>query len=231
MKYLLVGGNSVIGTSLIKSLLQKGHTCYVISRSELEIKDENILFRQLNIAKEDFPADFLPEELDGMVYLPGTINLKPFRTLKPEAFQEAIDINFLGAVKSIQAAEASLKKSEGAGIVLFSTVAVQTGMPFHAAVASAKGAVEGLTRSLAAEFAPGIRVNCIAPSLTKTKMAERFLSNESKIEASQNRHPLKEVGDPEDLAKMAEYLLSKDAKWISGQIIGIDGGIGSLRTN
>lgn len=231
MNYLIVGGNSTIGQLLVDSLADKGHTCYVISRTPLKSNGGNIHFLEMDILNDEIPEDYLPEALDGLVYLPGTINLKPFRALKPDDFREAYEINFMGAVKSIQAAEKALKKSDNASIVLFSTVAVQTGMPFHAAVASAKGAIEGLTRSLAAEFAPKIRVNSIAMSLTDTKMAERFLSSDAKLEASRNRHPMKEVGQPEDMAAITEFLLGSNAKWVTGQIIGADGGIGTLRTS
>jgi len=154
---------------------------------------------------------------------------KAFRALSAEAFREAYEINFIGSVKSIQAAEKSLKKSENASIVLFSTVAVKTGMPFHAAVASAKGAIEGLSRSLAAEFAPQVRVNTIALSLTNTKMATRFLDSESKIKASEERHPMKQIGDPNDVSVLVEFLLSENAKWITGETIRVDGGIGTLK--
>lgn len=229
MNYLIIGGNSTIGQILIKSLSDQGHNCYVISRTPLEQTTRGVKSIELDVVKDDFPEHFLPNVLDGLIYLPGTINLKPFRALSPDAFREAYEINFMGSVKSIQAAEKSLKNSDQASIVLFSTVAVKTGMPFHAVVASAKGAVEGLSRSLAAEFAPKIRVNTIALSLTDTKMADRFLGSESKRAAAEERHPLKEVGDPNDIAALAEFLLSKKARWITGEIIKADGGIGSLK--
>lgn len=229
MNYFIIGGNSAIGKVLINSLVQQGHTCYVISRSDIEPSHPSIKSLKLNILEENIPADYLPQVLDGLVYLPGTINLKPFRALSAGAFREAYEINFIGSVKSIQAAEKSLKKSDSASIVLFSTVAVKTGMPFHAAVASAKGAVEGLSRSLAAEFAPKVRVNTIALSLTDTRMASRFLDSESKMKASKERHPLKQIGDPNDVAALVEFLLGKNAKWITGETIRADGGIGTLR--
>jgi NAD(P)-dependent dehydrogenase (short-subunit alcohol dehydrogenase family) len=229
MNYLIIGANSTIGKHIIKIVCSEDHHCYVCSRTELEIEHPNIHSIKLDLANEEFPLDFIPEKLDGLIYMPGTINLKPFRSLKKEDFLESYEINFLGAVKSIKAAEASLKKSEQASILLFSTVAVQTGMQYHSLVASSKGAIEGLTRTLAAEFAPKIRVNSIALSLTNTKMAERFLSNDSKIEASKERHPLKSIGDPEDIANLSAFLLGHKSKWITGQIITADGGIGSLR--
>jgi NAD(P)-dependent dehydrogenase (short-subunit alcohol dehydrogenase family) len=164
-----------------------------------------------------------------LVYFPGSINLKPFRGLKESDFLNDFNINVLGAIKSIQTYTPNLQLSDKASIVLFSTVAVQTGMPFHASIAVSKGAIEGLTRSLAAEFAPKIRVNCVAPSLTHTPMAERLLSTPEKIEASANRHPLKKIGEPKDLANMVEFLLSENASWITGQIMHVDGGMGSIK--
>ena len=164
-----------------------------------------------------------------MLYCPGSINLKPFKSLKEQDYLNDFNINALGAVKIINNYLPNLKKAETSSLVFFSTVAVQTGMPYHASVAMAKGAVEGLTRSLAAEFAPNIRVNAIAPSLTDTPMASRLLSSDEKKEASAKRHPLNSIGNPEEIAKAASYLLSDDSGWITGQVIHIDGGISSLR--
>ena len=166
-----------------------------------------------------------------MIYFPGSINLKPVRALKENDFREALDIHVMGAVRTIKAAEKSLKKSPGSSIVLFSSVAVQTGMPFHAVIGIAKGAIEGLVRSLAAEFAPTVRVNGIALSLTNTQMAERYLSTEQKVESSRERHPLKAVGEAKNMGEITTFLLGEKAKWMTGQIIQADGGIGSLKTN
>lgn len=171
----------------------------------------------------------MQRELDNVKTRSRHINLKPFRALSADAFREAYEISFIGSVKSIQATEKLLKNSENASIVLFSTVAVKEGMPFHSAVASAKGAVEGLSRSLAAEFAPKVRVNTIALSLTDTRMASRFLDSESKMKASEERHPMKQIGDPNDIAALVEFLLGKNAKWITGETIRADRGIGTLR--
>ncbi|MDZ7358758.1 MAG: SDR family oxidoreductase, partial [candidate division KSB1 bacterium] len=171
-----------------------------------------------------------PELLDGVVYCPGTINLRPFRQLKEEDFLTDFKINALGAVKTIQGTLNRMKKVEQtASIVLFSTVAVQTGMSYHASIASAKGAVEGLTRSLAAELAPKIRVNCIAPSLTDTPLAARLLGSEEKQQAAAERHPLKRFGQPEDIANLACFLLSDESSWITGQVLHVDGGMSSVR--
>jgi NAD(P)-dependent dehydrogenase (short-subunit alcohol dehydrogenase family) len=171
----------------------------------------------------------LDYELNGLAYCPGSINLKPFKNLKQQDFVSDFKINALGAIKVINKYFTNLQNSDNSSILLFSTVAVQTGMPYHASVASAKGAVEGLTRSLAAEFAPKIRVNAIAPSLTDTPMASRLLSSDEKKETSAKRHPLNSIGKPEEIAKAAAYLLSDDSAWITGQIMHIDGGISSLK--
>ena len=169
------------------------------------------------------------EELDGLAYCPGSINLKPFKSLKEQDYIDDFKINALGSVKVINQYLPNLKKVEKSSIVLFSTVAVQTGMPYHASIAMAKGAVEGLTRSLAAEFAPKIRVNAIAPSLTDTPMASKLLSNEEKKETSAKRHPLNSVGKAEEIANAAYFLLTDQSNWVTGQIFHIDGGMSSLR--
>jgi len=187
----------------------------------------NCQFHEEDIAMEipNFPN--IEGAIDGLIYCPGTINLKPFRALKAEDFLNEYNINFMGAVKSIKQYLPNLQLSESPSIVLFSTVAVQTGMSFHASIASAKGAIEGLTRSLAAEFAPKIRVNAIAPSLTATPLADKLINNESKLKASEDRHPLKKIGSSSDISHAVEFLLS--ANWMTGQIMHIDGGMSALR--
>ncbi len=170
----------------------------------------------------------LPNELAGLAYCPGSIDLKPFRSIKPEDLRAAFELNVVGAFRCAQQCSERLKRVPGSGIVFFSTVAVQRGMAFHASVASAKGAVEGLTRSLAAELAPTVRVNCIAPSLTRTSLAEKLLSSPEREKASAERHPLKRVGEPEEIAAMAAFLLSDDARWITGQVLGVDGGMSAI---
>jgi NAD(P)-dependent dehydrogenase (short-subunit alcohol dehydrogenase family) len=170
----------------------------------------------------------LPATLDGLVYCPGSILLKPFKSLGVQQFQADFELNVLGAVRCLQAAEGALKKGNAPSVVLFSTVAVKKGMPFHASIAAAKGAVEGLARSLAAEWAPIVRVNAIAPSLTDTPLAERLLASEEKRKAAADRHPLKRVGTAAEMASLAAYLLSPAAGFITGQVVGADGGMGSL---
>lgn len=217
-RVLILGGNSGIGASLNEILQAEGVETILWSRSQdgLDVTE----------AEPQFPV--LEGAIDALVYCPGSINLKPFRGLKIGDFEHDMNVNYLGAVKTIKHVLPNLKAAENASIVLFSSVAVQKGMPFHSSIAGAKGAVEGLTRALAAEFAPAIRVNCIAPSLTDTPLAEKLLRNEKQREGAAQRHPLKSIGTPEDIAHMAHFLISEKAQWISGQILGVDGGMSSL---
>jgi len=166
---------------------------------------------------------------EGLAYCPGTINLKPFRSLKSKDFEFDFKVNVLGAINLVQKALPALKKSENASVLLFSSVAVNQGMKYHASIATSKGAIEGLTKSLAAELSPETRVNCIAPSVVDTELATRILSSPEKKEASANKHPLSRVGEVGDIASMAQFLLSDQSGWITGQVIGIDGGMSSLR--
>ncbi|GAA5482329.1 SDR family NAD(P)-dependent oxidoreductase [Haloferula sargassicola] len=173
--------------------------------------------------------DDLPEKLGGLIYCPGSILLKPFHRFSDADFLADFELNALGAVRAIRAALPALKAAESASIVLFSTVAVAQGMSFHSSIAMAKGAVEGLTRSLAAELAPKIRVNAIAPSLTDTPLSEPLLNSAQKREAAEKRHPLQAVGDPEDVATLAAFLLSNTSKFITGQVMRPDGGLSSVK--
>lgn len=218
--FLIIGASSGIGLALSNQLKAEGN--HVIAAS----RNGDLKFDALADA---FDSSNLPERLDGVAYCPGSINLKPFHRLTAQDFSDDFNINVLGAVKVIQAVLPKLKNADQSAIVFFSTVAVAQGMPFHASVAAAKGALEGLTKSLAAELAPKIRVNCIAPSLTDTPLAAKLLSNDDKKKASAERHPLKQIGTAEDIAAVAAFLLTSKAKWISGQIIGIDGGLSTLR--
>lgn len=223
---LIVGAGSAMGQELVGQQLQEGNRVYTTSRKSLEKQGEDHYHAPFNILESDFPGGFLPDSLDGLVYLPGTINLKPFRALKPEAFMEDFQINVMGGIKAIQRTQKLFKS--GSSIVMFSTVAVQRGMAYHSSIAASKGAVEGLVRTLAAELAPKTRVNAIAPSLTHTPMSERMINTEEKLEAMKQRHPLKEIGHPRDMASMVSYLLSDEARWITGQIMHIDGGLSTL---
>lgn len=225
-QFLVVGGTSGIGLAVTQALVRQGHGVHVWARNFTEIEGAQMI---VNDAMGDLDLSLLPDLLDGFVYCPGSINLKPFHRLTAEDFAQDWQINFMGAVNSLQAVLPRLKKAEQASVVLFSTVAVGLGMPFHASIASAKGAVEGLTKSLAAEWAPKIRVNAIAPSLTQTPLAQKLLSNEEKIEAAAKRHPLQKIGSPEDIAAMAIFLLGDDSRWITGQVMHVDGGLSSLK--
>jgi len=224
---LIVGASSGIGKEIAKQFLNSGeYNLILASRSEPELEGD-FQYQKLDVS-EEIELN-LPEELHGLVYAPGTINLKPFHRLKEDDFLNDFHLNTLGAVKVIQYALKSLKKSKNASVVLFSTVAVGTGLSFHSSISSAKGALEGLGRALSAELAPDIRVNMIAPSLTDTPLAERLLSSDEKREANADRHPLKKLGTTEDIANAAKFLLTEESKWMTGQTLTIDGGLSIIR--
>ncbi len=227
---LIIGASSGIGEATAQILNKQSFNVYSASRTAPSVAMvKHFTWDALNPDNTVFNE--LPDVLDGLIYCPGTINLKPFARLSQEDFKNDFQINVLGAVAVIQAVLPRLKKSSSASIVLFSTVAVKIGMSFHASVASSKGAIEGLTRSLAAEFAPNkINVNCIAPSLTETPLAKNLLSSEEKKEASNKRHPIGRFGNVSDIASMTSFLISDDASWMTGQILNIDGGMSSIKT-
>ncbi|MCO5723378.1 SDR family NAD(P)-dependent oxidoreductase [Robiginitalea marina] len=222
---LIIGGSSGIGLELV-NLLKDQYQITVASRTPGALEDMGISHLPLDVTADVMDLSGLPASLDGFVYCPGSINLKPFRMLSPEAYREDLEINFHGLVRVLR--EIMPRLSPGASLVFFSTVAVGSGMPFHTSVAAAKGAVEGFARALAAEYAPQFRVNVIAPSLVDTPLAARLLNNEKKRENMAERHPLKRVGTPADIAHMAAFLLSDDSSWMTGQVLGVDGGISSL---
>ena len=225
---LLIGGSSGIGLATAK-LLTENHEVYIASRSSDSLTGLDIHHLPFDVTTDDLSTLDLPAELSGLVYCPGSINLRPFKGLKPEAFEADFQINVMGFVKSLQAVLPKL--TTNSSVVLYSTVAVKVGMPFHASVAASKGALEGLGKSLAAELAPKTRVNIIAPSITNTPLADRFLNNEAKMEKSAQRHPLKRVGEADDIAAMTRFLLSDDSSWMTGQILGLDGGMSTLNTH
>ena len=208
---LIIGGSSGIGLALAQQLAPT-HNIFIASRSTENTKGLNITHISYDATQEDLNTNLIPEVLHGFVYCPGSINLRPFKGLKLEAFQSDFEINLLGAVRSLKSVLNQLSASGKASVVLFSTVAVQTGMPFHSSVASSKGAIEGLTRSLAAEFAPKIRVNAIAPSLVDTPLASKFLNNEAKIEKANERHPLGRVSNAKEIAQATAFLLGEEKK-------------------
>jgi len=230
-KYLIVGGSSGIGFEIVNELSNRRDEIYVASRTSDKIAGlRGVHHLRLDVSQPPDLLEGLPEVLHGLAYCPGTIRLKPFQRLTREDFLEDLQVNFLGAAHIIKACLPNLKNSTtGASIVMFSTVAVATGMPFHASIAGAKGAVEGLTRSLAAELTPRIRVNAIAPSLTDTPLAASLLSSDEKRQAAADRHPIKRIGSPQDIARLAVFLLSDTASWVTGQVLHVDGGLGTLR--
>ena len=227
---LLIGGSYGIGLSISK-VLEKNNTVFVASRTIGDLANLNVTHIPFDVETDFLDVSKLPAVIDGLVYCPGSINLRPFRGLKIETFESDMQINFFSMVKVIQSVLPQLSASNQSSIVLFSSVAASMGMPFHTSVAAAKGAIEGFAKALAAEYAPKIRVNVIAPSLTNTPLADKFLNNETKQEKSAERHPLKRFGQPEDLAQMASFLLSNNSSWISGQIMHVDGGMSTLLVN
>lgn len=228
--YLIIGGSSGIGLNLANLLSAEGHQVYATYNTHPVQGANNLIsWHPLNVLDENIALDFLPEMLNGIIYCPGSINLRPFDRIKAADFISDYNLNVVGAVKIIQAVLPRLKKASNASITLFSTVAVQNGLPFHSQVAASKGAIEGLTKALAAELAPGIRVNCIAPSLTDTPLAAGLLNTDQKREANALRHPLKKIGASEDIANMAAFLISEKAGWITGQVIHVDGGMSAIK--
>lgn len=225
-KYIIIGGSRGIGRATAELLLEKGHHVHIVARNK-PAWDGPFDFHSCDVLKDTLPE--ISGVIDGLVYCPGSINLKPFKGLKEADFKSDFEINVLGAVKVLQTYTKNLKESDFASVVLFSTVAVQTGMAFHASVSAAKGAVEGLIRSLAAEWSPSIRVNGIAPSITETDLAARLLRNDKQVEAAEARHPLARIGQASDAAELSVFLLESTASWITGQIIGLDGGMSAIR--
>ena len=224
-KIIIIGGSRGIGKAIVHALLPS-HEIINISRSVPEYSHANLSHQSCDVTTGDLPVI---DEADGLIYCPGSINLKPFKRLSLEDFRTDFEINVMGAVKAIQTYTPALSKSDSGSIVLFSTVATALGMPFHASIATAKSAVEGLTKSVAADLAPKIRVNAIAPTITDTDLAAKLLRNERMVENTILRHPLKKFLAPSEVASMAAYLISDNSKSISGQVFKLDCGIVSLK--
>ena len=227
--YLIVGASSGIGKAIAEDLAKAGHQVYGTFNKNACNSQENLQYHSLDVLSENYDLSFLPDKIDGIVYCPGSIVLKPFHRIKAEDFLSDYQLQTIGAIKTIQAVLPRLKESSNGSVVLFSTLAVQTGLNFHSLVASSKGAIEGLTKALAAEFAPSIRVNCIAPSLTDTPLAGSLLNTEEKRLANAQRHPLKRIGTAEDISNLACFLLSDKSTWMTGQILHLDGGMSGLK--
>jgi len=220
-RHLIIGGSSGIGEALTKQLIGKHHEVLILSRTNPSIPEATHL--SCDVTKDSFPE--IEGALNGLAYCPGSINLKSLPQLKIEDFQRDFEINCLGALRAVKRYLPLLQGGHAASMLFFSSVAVRRGMAYHTSIAAAKGAVEGMTRSLAAELSPEIRVNCIAPSLTETPLSKPLMRGRDAIE---KRHPLQRLGNPDDIAAMAAFLLNKDSAWITGQVIGVDGGLSTI---
>ena len=227
---LLIGGSYGIGFAIAKEM-QDENNIFIACRTNENISELKVTYIPFDASTDTLDISKLPEVIDGLVYCPGSINLRPFKGIKPESFEADLQVNFINMVKIIQTVLPNLTASNQSSIILFSSIAASMGLPFHTSVAASKGAIEGFAKALAAEYAPKIRVNVIAPSLTDTPLAEKFLNNDVKREKSAERHPLKRFGTSEDMAQMASFLLSEKSSWISGQIFHVDGGMSTLLVN
>ena len=226
--YIIIGGSSGIGKELVHLLENQGENILATYNKNNIADRQNVNYIKFDVLTDTLNLDDLPEEIHGLAYCPGSINLKPFHRFTDEDFIEDFKLQVLGATKIIRHLLPKIKKSQDGSIVLFSTVAVQSGFSFHSQVAMSKGAIEGLTRSLAAELSPTIRVNAIAPSLTNTNLAKKFLNTPEKISLQSEKNPLKKVGNARDIAEAAVYLLTQKSSWITGQILHVDGGFSNI---
>ena len=232
-KYVIFGATGSIGSSLAEQLKKSGNDIHLVARNESElspiVEKLGCSHTVADVLEDGFIEKVKSDisEIKGLAYCVGSIDLNPLRMVQEQDFQKCMKLNLYSAVEAIKGYQESLKKNKGS-IVMFSTVAAQRGFTNHAIIASTKAAVEGLTVSLAAEFAPNIRVNCIAPSLTKSKIAEPMLKNVAIAEGIAKAHPLKRLGEGKDSAALAKFLLTEDSSWVTGQIIAVDGGRSKL---
>ena len=235
MKKVILGATGSIGSSLARKLVESGDQVHLVGRDKSGIselaKNLNSSFTVCDVLEENFSEkitnDLKDEAINGLAFCVGSIDLKPLKLTKKSDFMQSFNLNLISATEVIKSFSDNLKKNKGS-IVLFSTVAVKQGFPNHAIVSSAKGAIEGLTLALAAEFAPNVRVNCIAPSLTNSKISNFLLKNEKIAEGIAKMHPMKRIGEGEDSASLAKFLMADESSWITGQILGVDGGRSSV---
>lgn len=226
--FLLVGGNSTIAKSLMLKLKENKDTPLAVSRERGEVF-EDVAFYQGDVTDYNNQLPEIPVELDGIVYFPGTLNLKPFAQIDMQTFKSDMEVNFFGAVRTVQHYHSQLKKNTPTSIVLISSVAATLGLPFHTSISSCKSALEGFAKALASELAPHVRVNVIAPTLTETALSKKLLQTEEKKELFSKRHPSGRIAQPEDVVNMINYLLSDESSMINGATIPIDGGYSKLR--
>ena len=228
--FVVVGGSKGIGLGITKELSSRGYQVTVLSRTGENLASlANVTHQVFDVTTDEVDKAWLSDSIDGVAYCPGSINLRSFRSLKPEVLREAFELNVVGAIKVLHASLAGLKKNGNSSVLLFSTVAVAQGMHAHASIAASKGAIEGLTRTLAAEFSSHTRVNCLAPALTDTPLTEKFFGDPDKAKALGGMYPLGRTGTVEDLTSAGIFLLDADSSWITGQVWGVDGGMSSVR--
>lgn len=225
---LIIGGSSGIGKALVEKL-KNNYNIISTYKSNQQTDATNVCYHEFDVKTDSMSDIPLPDVIHGLVYCPGSINLKPFHRYSEDEIIEDIKLNVTGFLKVLQEVRKSLLKSEQASIVLFSSVAASLGFPFHTQVSISKGAIEALAKTLAAELAPKVRVNVVAPSITLTPLSEHLLNNEKKIENSIARHPLKKIGDVNDIVNMVSFLIDDKSQWITGQTLKVDGGISNLK--
>jgi 3-oxoacyl-[acyl-carrier protein] reductase len=225
--YLVIGASSGIGAAVTAQLVEAGSSVIALNRQQVSMNKVTFYPCDVQDWSSDLPV--IEGPLAGIVYLPGTVNLKSFQSLTKEIYQYDWEVNFLGAVRVIKAYLGNVKQGENGSIVLMSSVAASQGMSFHASIAAAKGAIEGFTRSLAAELSPNIRVNAVAPSLTATPLTEHLIKDAKQKEYANKNHPMQRIGLPEEVAKAVVFLLSSQSSWITGQVLRVDGGLSTLK--